>query len=134
MTPSKMVTVAGERPRVSSSISRSRVGQDQGLSARQHLLLAARELAGALQASFGQAGECVVDLPDRLRQTGRVPTDGPAHEAQVLLDAQRWEHAMTPLHSDDPQLEAALGREIGDVLSIEGDPTTGGGGDPGQHP
>ena len=80
---STWATITGARPSVGSSMMRrSRIG-DERATDRQHLLLAAGELAAAVVLALGQPRESLVDALDR----PRAALTGGDH-AQVLVDRQ----------------------------------------------
>ena len=58
--------------------------EQQRAADRQHLLLAARELAAAVPAALGQAREKLIDARHRPRPLGARPL----HQAQMLVDRE----------------------------------------------
>ena len=81
---------------------------------REHLLLTTRERAGALRASFGQAGEEVVGVVDR-RAALVGGADAPHRHAQVLLHREAREDAATLGDVHEPGAADLVGLGLGDV-------------------
>src|SRR2546427_704652 len=85
----------------------------QGAADGQHLLLAARELAGAALRALGQAGE------ERVNLLERPAPPAAAGDVEVLAHAERGEHAAALRHQRHAALDAAERRPRGDVVIPE---------------
>ena len=104
---------------------------DERHGQRQHLLLAARQVAGQLVVPLRRGpGTCATDLGARRRGGVLVVAQHPARQAQVLGDGQGREHALAAGHQRQAQPGDLLGRQAGDVAPVEGDAAPLGGSSP----
>ena len=80
---------------------------DERLAEREHLLLAAREVARLLRPPSLEDGEVLEHLLGRSLDVLGILAEQPAGEVEVLLDGQGREDALAAGHEDDP-----LGRRL----------------------
>ena len=94
---------------------------DEGLAEREHLLLAARQVAGLLVPPLAQDREVLEHLLGGLLHVLRVLAEQPAGQVEVLLDGERREHALAAGHQHDAGAPPSRWRRAGDVDAVEGD-------------
>ena len=94
---------------------------DGGHGERQHLLLAAREVAGPLVAAGGQGREGGQRLLDHVGVALAPAPALPGGGAQVVLDAQVGEDPLAAGHLGDAEAGDLVGRQVGDVAPVEDD-------------
>ena len=94
---------------------------DERHAERQHLLLAAGEVAGHLVEALPQARERLEHVLGRLGQVLGVAAVEPAGGAQVLGDGERREHRLAAGHLDDAEPRGLLRVGVGDVAAVEED-------------
>ena len=94
---------------------------DEGHAEREHLLLAAGEVAGGLVEPVAQHGEELEHALGRRRDAFLVLAVQPAREAQVLGDGQRRERALAARHLHDAAARDLVGRRVRHVAPVEHD-------------
>ncbi len=87
----------------------------------EHLLLAAREVAGPLVAARGQGREGGEGLVDHVGVALAPAPALPGRGAQVLLDAQVGEDPLAAGDLGDAEAGDLVGRQVGDVAAVEDD-------------
>ena len=123
-------TIVGASPSDSSSIiSRSRLG-DEGLRQREHLLLAARQIAGRLIPTFSQHREEAEHLLVGGLEIVAVAEVQPPGDAKVLGHGEAREHTAPARHLHDAPARHFVRRRERHVLPVEHD----GAGRRGQQP
>jgi hypothetical protein len=91
--------------------------EQQGAADRQHLLLAARELAAAIAAPLGETREKLIDAR-------HGPRAGPLQRHQeIVVDAEIGEDLAPFWHVADTERGDAIGRPARRLLSEECDPS-----------
>jgi hypothetical protein len=95
---------------------------------RQHLALAARHGAGALQPPLGEPREHRVDPLEQARDAGAIGQRRGAQQ-QVVLDALLGEQPPALGRQRQPLAHDRVGRQAGEVLAVEGDAALGDAGD-----
>ena len=89
--------------------------EQQGAADRQHLLLAARELAAAILLALGQARKELIDARD-----GPRPSAARAlRQAQMLVDRERGPDPPSLRHVADAEIGDPVGRQAQYVLAGE---------------
>ena len=100
----------------------SRLG-DERHAQRQHLLLAAAEVARVAMQPLAQQREHLQHFLDGLGATLGVAAARPAGQLQVLLHRQATEHALAARHLADAERGDLVGWRVGDVAAVENDRT-----------
>src|SRR5579884_3696255 len=92
----------------------------------EHLPFPSRERPGVLVAAFPEARKTVEHLLDRTPDGGDAVPAAVGAEQEVVVDGHVREQLAAFRHETEPQLDAALGIERGDVLAVEKDPAPAG--------
>ena len=94
---------------------------DERHAEREHLLLAARQVAGGLVQPVTQDREVAEDAFGRFADLVLLAALEPAGEAQVLGHRQRREHALPAGHLRDATRRDLVRRGVGHVAPVEDD-------------
>ena len=113
---STWATMTGASPSVGSSMIRSRGLVEQRARDREHLLLAAGELAAAMVLALGQPRERLVDALDR---PGAAPHAG--GKLQMLVDAERAPQPPALRNVADAEARDLGRAQPGELLAADAD-------------
>ncbi len=108
----------GETERQFVDHEQARLG-DEGLAEREHLLFPTRQVARGLIPAVTQDGKEVKDVFGRLLEVLGVTGVEPAGDLEVLLDAQRGEHALAAGYLHDAPRRDVVRHGVRDLLAVE---------------